>query len=957
MRRFLDEVASALYGTYGECVSDLQIVFPGKRARLFFNESLLQLTGDRPLWQPAYRSMDELIRDCSPLEVAEPLRLVAELYPVYRQHHAGESFDRFYRWGELLLADFDRIDKYRIDARALYANVSDLKEIDAHFSSLFNDQDDDQRNESLGLVREFWNSLGRGAVRSAEQQHFLGVWRSLYPIYTAYRERLAGLGIAYPGMIYREVADRLDDCEPDPSFAGKHFCFVGFNALNSCEQLLFDHLKRHGLADFFWDYDDYFLDGEHQEAGRFIRRNIVRFGSDGSFDHRNFEQPKQIEVIATPSDLLQCKVLYDELEKIHRRQGYLDKETAIVLTDESLLLPLLHSLPPLVERLNVTMGYPLSDTVPYALFERLVALQGQRDGDRFNHTETIRLLSHPYLVEAEPGVGRYLAEIEQRQYLWVPASLFSDHPLLGRIFRPVDTPAAMNGYLHEVLGRFGAVESGTLEARQRKEFIYQILLSLDRLEATAAQCSLELSMGVYLSLVRQALGNQRIPYEGEPLSGLQVMGILETRNLDFKNVLLLSLADDTFPGNREGASYVPFNLRQAFGLPTPQDHEAMYAYYFYRLIARCESLTLMYSSAADGQRTGEQSRYLYQLEYESPHAIRRSNINLRVEVHTPPPIRIEKDDRLMARLWGMNLSPSRVNRYITCPLQFYFAEVERLRPDDRPLGQITPFDRGNLLHRAMELLYTPLVGKPDAREAIAALTPARIEQAVSEAMAMELGARSGEVDQLGRLRMERDTVLRYVRDIVSYDARLPHAYTVEALEREVERTVELAPGRSLKLCGKADRIDRLADGTLRVIDYKSGGDKTDYRSLEELMLSESARQGDDRLRGYNNAVLQLFLYAWMLDESGAGCRPALYTTRDIALPGFSPEPVGKEPPALEDGRVTAPLLQAVEGHLHSLLIELFDQTKPFVQTTHEKSCAWCDFRLLCGRSAEENGNP
>ncbi|MDE5944999.1 MAG: PD-(D/E)XK nuclease family protein [Rikenella sp.] len=947
MKKFLTETAETLYATYGAEISDLHIIFPGKRARLFFNEALLSIAGGRPMWQPRYLSMDDLIRSLTTLSAGDHLRLVAELYKIYSRYHE-EPFDRFFRWGEMLLSDFDTVDKYMIDAEALYANVSDLHDIEARFGGLFADDD-----EAMELVRGFWTTLNRRGVRSAEQQQFLKIWRSLFDIYTAYKARLRELGIGYGGMIYRDVAESLDpSVEADDRFAGRTFCFVGFNALNECEKRLFGYLKETGAGRFYWDYDNYFYGSDDQEAGRFIRRNVARFGDDapaGAFERNNFLKPKRIEEIATPSDILQCKALYRELEAIYREQGGVDKETAIVLTDESLLLPVLHSIPPAVEQLNVTMGYPLAHTVPYLLLERLLMLQSHvRDG-LFSHVDVQGILTHPYVAERSAEAARRVAErIDTWQTVWVPVEFFEDDELLRAIFRPVQGVEAMQSYIEEILSGLGRVASDTEEARQRKEFIFTILDQVIRLGNTVRDCDIELPTGIYVSLLRQTLARCRVPYEGEPLCGLQIMGILETRNLDFDNVILLSLTDDTFPGNREGSSYVPFNLRQAFGLPTPQDHEAMYAYYFYRLIARCRRLTMMYSSAADDQRTGEQSRYVYQLEYESPHRVERANVNLRIDYRPVEPIRIEKSPEILRRLEDMEFYPSKLNRYIDCPLKFYFADVERLSTPEQIEQEVTHLDVGNTLHRAMELLYEPIVGRPDASQRIGAIPDEEKRRAVERAMADVMGARGQQIELSGRMQLHRDIVARYVEQIVRYDSGT-EGFVVQGLERKVKHPFEIG-GRKVVLAGVADRVDLLGDGSLRIVDYKSGGDRMEFESVEGLFSNEGVnkRTGELTYEPHNGAILQTLLYALVFRRvERTEVSPTLYVARKMGLPDFSPYPLRKAEGLLPVQRLTPEDAAALIENLRLLFASLFDPTVPFSQTEHPKTCAFCDFRSIC----------
>ena len=947
MKKFLTETAETLWKQYGDGISDLHIIFPGKRARLFFNEALLSIVGGRPLWQPRYLSMDDLVRSLTPLETGDRLRLVAELYKICNRYHP-EPFDRFFRWGEMLLADFDTLDKYLIDAGALYANISDLRDIEDRFGGLFAGND-----EAMALVRGFWTALDRRGVQSVEQQQFLKIWRSLFRIYTEYKARLRELGIGYSGMIYRDVAESLDPAAPerDGRFDGRTFCFVGFNALNACEQRLFAYLKETGAGRFYWDYDNYFYRSEEQEAGRFIRRNVARFGDDapaGAFDRDNFLKTKEIEAVATPSDVLQCKALYRELEEIYARQGFVDKETAIVLTDESLLLPVLHSIPPVVGQLNVTMGYPLSDTVPYILLERLLQLQSHVREGCFAQADVAGILAHPYVAERASSAARTVAErIETWQTVWVPPDYFAENDLLRSIFRPVARVEQMQEYIETVFSGLGAVASDSEEARERKEFIFTLLDHVIRLGNTIRACDIGLPMGIYIALLRQSLAGCRVPYEGEPLSGLQIMGILETRNLDFDNVILLSLTDDTFPGNREGSSYVPFNLRQAFGLPTPQDHEAMYAYYFYRLIARCRRLTMMYSSAADDRRTGEQSRYIYQLEYESPHRVERANVNLRIDYRPVEPIRIEKSPDILRRLENLEFYPSKLNRYIDCPLKFYFADVERLEAPERTDGEITHLDVGNTLHRAMELLYGPLVGLPEAAARIAELTPERLTGAVERAMVDMLGDRGRQIELSGRMLLLRNVVRRYVEQIVRYDAQQGGLFVVEGLERKVKHRFVLGD-RRVVLAGVADRIDRLGDGALRIVDYKSGGDKMDFSSVEGLFSNEKVtRDGELTYEAHNGAVLQTLLYGLVFGEAErAVVAPALYAARKMGAPDFSPFPVSRG----EEGCVEwlDPELQtALLSKLSILFDSMFDPSVPFSQTKYDQSCAFCNFRTIC----------
>lgn len=941
MKKFLEETAAALYGEFGPGISDLNIVFPGKRARLYFNEFLLEESAGRPLWQPRYQSIDDLIRLLSGMTAGDHLRLMVELYRIYNEYHP-ESFDRFYSFGEMLLSDFDTVDKYLIDARALYANISDLREIEDRFTELFSGKD-----EALAMVLRFWRTFSRRTARSVEQQQFLKIWRSLYDIYERFRERLKELGIGYAGMLYREVAECLPGIDADERFDGKIYCFVGFNALNECEKRLFEYLQRIGSARFYWDYDNYFYKQKEQEAGRFIRRNIARFGdTEEGFEHENFIIDKEIEVITSPSDILQCKALYRKLEEIHRRQGYVGRETAVVLTDENLLLPVLHSIPPCVENINITMGYPLVSTVAYLMLERLLNLQARKRPEGFGQREVVELLSHPFVVERSPDAPALGREIETGQMLWVEPDFFTD-PFLRSIFQNISGPEAIQTYLERVLSGFGSVESDTAERRERKEFLFTILEQIIRLGNTVRECRMELPETTYLSLLRQVLRKVRVPYEGEPLAGLQVMGILETRNLDFENVILLSVTDDSFPGNREGSSYIPFNLRQAFGLPTAQDHEAMYAYYFYRLISRCDLLTLMYSSAADDQRTGEQSRYIYQLEYESLHTVLRTGIDLKVEFKPVEALSQSKTPEVIDTILSREWTPTSVNRFIDCPLKFWFADVKRIRAEVVPGMEFSPLDLGNLLHEVMQDLYTPYTGLFPAAPYLGQIGDGTIRESVEKALKRVVGGRA-DLSPDGTWGLYRRVLTRYVRQLVDYDRQRAGDFRIVALEKKIGHTFVLGE-KTLRLGGIADRIDEMADGTLRVVDYKSGGDTPEFRSLNALFTDEGvSRDGELKYEAHNSAALQAMLYALILAQSEKKpVRPALYVARRMALEDFTPYLSSKE----SDGEmVLAPNeTQFLKGLLETLFSALTDPAIPFTGAVYDNKCKWCDYARICRR--------
>ncbi|MBR5811938.1 MAG: PD-(D/E)XK nuclease family protein, partial [Alistipes sp.] len=620
---FLAEVAAKLFEQYGDNISTLTIVLPSRRARLFFSEALSHLS-DKPLWQPEYISIDDIMSEASSYTSGEKIRLITELYKIYSQYH-DESFDKFYFWGEMLLSDFDLIDKYMIDADMLFRNISDIKELEADMSYL--------TPEMRRVINTFWSHFEKEKSLSDEKRKFLKIWLSLAPIYHALRERLCELGFAYSGMIYRSAVENLKQGKELLNL-DREYIFIGFNALSECEKEMMRYISRNGRCQFFWDYDNYYTQDPEAEAGRFLRDNIKQFKPLHDISHNNFiETKKRFTAISTVSNVMQCKYIDNILKEISEDLEF-DKQTAIVLTDESLLVPLLHSLPEKVaQKVNVTMGYPLRQTTAYSFLERLIELQKNcrhsADTTTFYHTDTEGILSHPYIASIIGEAAKnYHDEIIKQRKIRVSSDFFKDSELLSIIFSSTDSWSELSEYLLKVIREicYNSEYKELLDTTQRA-YLGLLIENTTTTANCVAKCDIELTTSTFTSLLRRHLQTIRIPYSGEPLQGLQVMGILETRNLDFKNVIILSMNDDNFPGNvANSSSFIPYNLRAAYGIPTPEHHEGVYAYYFYRLIQRAERVDMLYCSHADEKSTGEQSRYIYQLEYESLYTINRTNV-------------------------------------------------------------------------------------------------------------------------------------------------------------------------------------------------------------------------------------------------------------------------------------------------------------------------------------------
>lgn len=969
MNSFLSEIASYLYDQYDDDISSLKMVFPNRRAQLFFCDALMKKIS-RPIWQPTFVSIQELMEHISGLHTSDRIKLIVELYKVYSKYHQ-ETFDSFYFWGDMLLSDFDQIDKYMIPADVLFSNIHDLKTIESDLSYLTPEQRE--------VIAQFWTNfnLNDSQSDSEEKKHFWDIWESLSKIYHEFREVLTRQGLAYEGMVYRTAAETLRSDAPLslPGDNDSRFVVVGFNALSVCEKQLFLALKKSGRADFFWDYDSYYVDNKDFEAGMFLRDNLRDYPPPdmARISHAHFSHPKKMTCIAAPSDSLQCKYVHTFLKELIDRGEQPDKETAIVLTDESLLIPVLHSIPAEIKSLNVTMGYPLQQTTAYSFVERLIELQSRKrqskskDCTRFYHSDVIGLLNHPYIQESQAETAnRLIQEIRRKQIVYANSELFPKEGIIGQIFTPTGSWTELATYLQEILSR---VANQPDSDNERKSYFHLIVDHLVRIKNSLTGSNVDLTPEIFASLLRRTLQTLRIPFQGEPLQGIQIMGILETRVLDFKNVLILSANDDTFPGNRmEGSSFIPYNLRYGYGLPTAQHHEGVFAYYFYRLLQRAERVDIAYCSNSDDKRSGEPSRYIYQLLYESKHNLNFKPLQLQVNLSQTEPIKVDKKGAVADALKEFldtsskkQLSPTSLYQYLECPLRFYFQSIAKLSQEEEIAEEIDLPMFGTILHRTMELLYIPLKGKPDPRTAISQIEPQEVKEKTVQAInEMYLqGQQVTEEEYNGNLILVRDVVTYYITHcILPFDSSMSRPkFTIEGTEIPVQCQFSFdgADGQlhTVTFAGKSDRIDLLDDGTLRIVDYKTGASHIEFSDIDLLFNGTQQK--------HNSAVFQTLLYSLMFSMNGYNeVQPALYYVRDMQKKGYSPllqMGGGKQKPGkteithfsmvLDESKEK--LQDVFEKKLRETLRELFDLSVPFEQCKDAKYCTYCDFKKICRR--------
>ena len=959
MESFLKLVAADLYKHTEGNLAHTAVVFPNKRAGLFFNEYLAQ-ESDSPIWSPAYVSISELFRSLSPWEVGDPVKLVCELYKIFRREtQSTETLDDFYFWGEMLISDFDDADKNKVDTDKLFSNLQDLRNIMDDYTFI-----DDEQEEA---IRQFFQNFSIER-RTALKERFISLWDVLGNIYKGFRESLASQNIAYEGMMYRHVIEHLDV----DKLPYEKYVFVGFNVLNKVEHTLFTQLKDAGKAVFYWDYDEFYMKENRQavthEAGEFIRRNLRDFPSPLSGElFKNLSKPKEVHYIASSTENAQARYLP---QWIRNNLTTPEKETAVVLCNEALLQPVLHSLPAEVKHVNITMGFPLSQTPVYSFLIALLELHTHGfnfKSGRYTFQSVVTLLKHPYTRQLTGQAELLEKELTRNNRFYpLPGELGKDE-FLTRLFTPLsgnlNLCIRLSETLQQVAGIYQANTSGTEDTdafnQLYRESLFKAYTTINRFRTLIEEDELTVQSETFRRLLVKILSTTNIPFHGEPAIGMQVMGVLETRNLDFRHLVLLSVNEGQLPKSGGDSSFIPYNLRKAFGMTTIEHKIAVYAYYFYRLLQRAERITLMYNTSSDGLNRGEWSRFMLQFLIEWPHPITRQFLEAGQSPQGTSPITVEKTPDVMRRMQSLfdvranpkaKFSPSALNYYLDCPLKFYYRYVAGLSAPDEVSAEIDSATFGSIFHYAAEHIYKDLTthGKVINKEALETLlrNDVKLQDYVDTAFKkLFFNVPQNEKPEYNGVQLINSAVIaRYLKQLLQNDLRYA-PFTFIASEMEVDEPIDIQTPKGViksRIGGIIDRMDS-KDGTLRIVDYKTGGDADTPPHVESLFIPDKKR---------SNYVFQTFLYAAIMCRKQPTMKiaPALLYIHRAATETYSPVIQMGEPrkpkEAVED---FSKYEKEYRERLQGLLEEIFNPEKSFTQTEIIEKCTYCDFKALCKR--------
>lgn len=903
MKSFLEYVAEDIIQKYGTNLSRIAIIFPNKRASLFLNEALAR-QAQRPIWSPAYITISELFRQQSNLSIADPIQSVCLLHQSFCTITGStESLDKFYGWGQLLLSDFDDIDKNMADADRVLANLRDIHELD-DISYLT----DEQREM---LQRFFRNFTEEHPTQLKEK--FLHLWCHMSEIYHNFRQRLASHDLAYEGMLYRQVVDSLTAHE-SPLTTYDTYIFVGFNLLQKVEQRLFSILQNKGKARFYWDFDHYYASSE---AGKYINRYLETFPNELDIErseiYNNFRQPKNIRIGAAPTENMQARYVSTWLQEEDRLKG--GRRTAIVMCNEALLPTVIHSLPPEAQKVNVTTGYPLSQT-PIVSFI-LLWFDIQQQG------------STPRLIRA-----------------------IHRHPYAKYIEKEIDTSSIsrLTNYI-KIIAQQGNADHQNDPLFQ--ESLFRAYTLVNRLVGLINDGFLNVTMSTLQRLVGQLIQQTSIPFHGEPAEGLQVMGVLETRNIDFDHVLLLSCGEGMMPRGVTDSSFIPHSIRQAYELTTVENKVGIYSYYFHRLLQRASDITILYNNSTEGGQRGEMSRFMLQLMVEYPHTIYHYSLTSGQQSVRWQPQSIDKLQTANIKQQTSYLSPTAINTWLHCPLRFFYRYVGGLQEPDVPDDELEIDNRmfGTVFHRAADILYHRLPQYVD-RAILQHLlnNKQELERTVDEAFHLELPY----LPQSGLYIIQREVIVQYLRQLVALDLR-EAPFRILGLEIDVYRSHSPLNSHPspLKLGGRIDRLDLVDEGTanerIRVIDYKTGAHK--LKPLTDI----DAIFDPKNIHEHSDYYLQAMLYADIIRNNrpttlshllaDIAVSPCLIFIQHANLTDYDPTLYFGRTPILD----VAPHSQRFNELLSQTITEILSPDIPYRPTSDLQNCTYCPFATICRR--------
>jgi len=949
---FLDQILNDLSIEDPSVLKDWCFVFPTKRARVYFKKILAERFKQQAFWAPQLLSVEEFMVKCTGKSLADEITLLFELYGVYQVHESEPNFDRFYSWGLTLLEDFNEVDKYLVEAKVLYGNLQEIEELESRFGA----------GEITTEVLEQFSSVLTIAAQSNLISEFLNTWSTVGKVYQKFKDTLETKSLAYSGMLYRELASRVQD--PDFQMPFQKVVFCGLNALSTAEEVILETLLDKGVAEAYWDADQEFLENPQEEAGLFLRKYKRKWQHSGM--HWIYPdtdpKPKEIHVIGTAQMASQTKVGGQILKEKLENNELDPQTTAMILGSESLLFPMLYALPEL-EGVNVTMGYPLAQTGVFSLVQSIIKIHLNRKGKPGNVIyrggDIYDFLAHPLIIRiAAKSAHQAGYWIRAQKINWTTGKKLTEmlnNDFLAIVIREPAGSSNLLDMLIEFLVKSFYITKGDQKSGLEEELMYHFVKYLNQLKVTLARFDLSPSALLLSRLLLEVFKDKKVPFSGEPLSGLQIMGFLESRTLDFEDIFILGVNENILPVGRHKGSIIPFALRKSFGLPTFEEQDAIYAYHFKRLLLRASRVHIFYNTEVAIDGSGEKSRFILQLlEQSDPKKVKIEQylyqFPIDPEQFQEGEINVIKTNEIQSILkrylagsdQGKPISPTALSTYLDCPLRFYYRHIAEIPEPEELREDADARDFGIIVHNALESLYMDHQGKLVNRETIQNfLQPQNIQKIVEESFRKEFFLKEDQVLE-GRNLLNASIISRLIQKVLENDLKIAPFNLIAVESRKFNNILEIEGGFQVKIGGTIDRVDEIEKGgnrLIRIIDYKTG--KVDFLYGKNASNSDYAAYLEHYFtQSKYKAGFQAYFYAYLYHK--------LKKPERMKVGIYGLKQVNRGIRFLrEDQEIPSLLLTEFEGRLKMVVQELFDPEIPFYQTSDQRNCRFCPYATLC----------
>lgn len=968
MEKFLSSISKEVIEISNGDFRNISVVFPSRRAGLYFKRELVKQVNKTPFISPAIYSINDFIFKYSGLRSENPLRLIFRLYDVQQSLRKNENPDKFFDWGRIMLGDFDEIDRSLVDADKLFEIVTDIKTLEERMKP-------DLEKDYI----EFWNTFNRS--KEDMKKNFQETWKLLPEIYKKFTTDLLNDKLAYDGLAYRKLSEMMDAGRID--FSGNRIIFAGFNFLSLSELNIIYKSVLQTDGKIYFDADNFYLKDALKEAGKYINKNVDTLKKLFSADKKNPDdfikiitgdgidrEGKNINIIGVPLSIGMSKAFGNELSKLDFEN---ENEIAALLPDESMLMPVMMSVPEKINKFNITMGLPFRDTPLFSLIYLIRDLQSDIKEGKFYYKDILKILLHPYVrFENMSSVHKIINRINSGNHVYL-----SKEELLGndktlsiseKIFTIIDKTENIFTYLKEIVSTmYDRIYKYGQKSGFQIEYLFGFYTQVKVLQDCMEKFNIQTSTDVCWNILAEIIRTQNIPLTGEPVTGMQIMGLLESRAIDFKDVFILSANESVFPRINISGSFIPYQIRKYFRMKTYDDDSNIQAYNFFRVIQRADNVYIFYNLLVSDDARGK-SRFILQLENEiSKSTIIQKTYSICIPKLTDDDISIEKNENMLEKI--KSVSPTDISTYLTCSLKFYFQKILGIWEEDKVEEEYNAGTMGSLLHKVMELIYKPYENKTVNEETIEKIINSinndfdkifsnAVEGIINEQKEHKRPEKSIDTGKYGKNKAYKEMIREQALKILEWD-KTKKLFDIKGLEKNMQKndyefTDKKNVDRKIILKGKLDRIEQ-KDNSIFIVDYKTGSLKFPSNGkIESLEIAMS----NNKFKDYFQAGFYIYLYERINKEKAdAGMyyvanQSALQKVSDVKIKDNSPsknEVADKQ--NTKEGKEQKDFLSEFGNFLDNKLADIFDTSIRFSKTSEPKDCAYCPMTSLCYRES------